>query len=153
MGRFGPVVNSANAYVTALIFCEKVITEARTGLDTLVSAFERLQVQTLPSRMPQFFVYVAIARGESDESEFYFAIISPNGEVVVKGGFRVENWGALHWSAFILPLAEVPLPTAGLYVVRVFAPDRVLMERYIDVRISPQSPAGQDNSPTSEPSP
>jgi len=70
-------------------------------------------------------------------------ITAPDWEVVMRGGFIIDDWGDALTSEMVLTIPEMPLPTAGLYVVRIFVADCVLMERYIDVRTTPQSPAVQ----------
>jgi hypothetical protein len=143
MARLTQGVDSEEGYATALIFCEKVITDRETASITLVATFNVLDVAVLPTVMPDYFLYVAVARGQSEESRFYIAMTAPDGRVVLRSGFIIEEWGEALTSEFVTPLAGVTLPSAGLYVVRVFVSDRVLMERYIDVRIAPQSPAEQ----------
>ena len=143
MGRITHGVDSEETYLTALIFCEKVITDRETGSSTLVSAFNTIEIAAFPSRSTRFSIYLALARGHSDEREFYVGITAPDGDVVMRGGFKIDDWGDALTSEMVLTMSEMPLPTAGLYVVRVFVADRVLMERYIDVRTTPQSPAVQ----------
>ena len=145
MDRLTHGVDSAETYITALIFCEKIITDRGTASTTLVSTFNVLDIAAVPAVMPAYFLYIAVARGQSEDSEFYIAITAPNGQLVLKSGFIIQEWGEELTSEFTLPLSGVPLPTAGLYVVRVFAADRALMERYIDVRTIPQSPAEPDH--------
>jgi len=143
MARIAQGVDSEESYVTALIFCEKVITDRDTASTSLISTFNIVEVPTFPSEMPNYFMYVAVGRGLSEESQLYIGIFAPDGQVVLRTGFVISEWGEALTSEFVIPLAHLPLPTAGLYVVRVFAADRALMERYIDVRTTPQFPAGQ----------
>jgi len=126
MARITHGVDSEETYLTALVFCEKVITDRETGSSTLVSAFNTIEFVAFPSRSPRFSIYLALARGHSDEREFYVGITAPDGEVVMRGGFTIDDWGDALTSEMVLTMSEMPLPTAGLYVVRVFVADRVL---------------------------
>jgi hypothetical protein len=141
MSRITNAIDSNESYLTALIFCEKVITDKESGTTTLISTFDILEMPAFPAVMPNFLMYVAVARGQSAENEFYLGISAPGGDLVMRGGFIVGEWRDALVSDFVVPLKDLPLATAGLYLVRVFVVGRVLMERYIDVRISPQSPA------------
>jgi hypothetical protein len=145
MARITHGVDSEETYLTALIFCEKVITDRDTASTTLVSTFNIVEVPSFPAQMPNYLLYVAVARGRSEAGEFYIGITAPNGRLVLRSGFIIQDWGEALTSEFAIPLAGVSLPIAGLYVVRVFVGDRVLMERYIDARTTPQSPPEQDD--------
>jgi len=141
MARITHGIDSQETYLTALVFCEKVITDRDTASTTLVSTFNIVEVPSFPSVMPNYLMYVAVARGQSEESEFFIGMTAPDQRVVLRSGFIIQDWGEALTTELVVPLAGVPLPIAGLYVVRVFVADRVLMERYIDVKTTPQSQA------------
>src|SRR5436305_3995897 len=106
MARLTHGVDSEESYITALIFCEKVITERETASATLVSTFNIVEVPGVPTEMPNYFMYVAVARGQSEESEFYIGITAPNGRVVFKSGFVIHEWGEALTTELIIPLAD-----------------------------------------------
>jgi hypothetical protein len=141
MSRFSNQINSEEAYALALIICDRVVSEA-DGQRTIVGTFDTLASEAFPFTFPRLSVYVAIAKGNSDESTFYLGLVSPSGELLLKSVLEVTEWNEIGIVELALALHEVPFTAAGDYVLRLFSDHRRLLERRILLRTPPPPAEG-----------
>jgi hypothetical protein len=151
MGRFQNSIDADEAYALSLIACDRVITE-QSGSRTIVGTFDVITPARYPAQVPRITIYACIARGASDTNDFYL-IMAPEGKFMMQGVMQVSEWNEWGIAEFEMPLYGIVFPSAGNYLVRLFAENRVLLERSIVLRTPPAQPEAQADSPTPAPSP
>jgi hypothetical protein len=147
MSRFSGLELSEHPRATALVICDRIITEEGTKKRSLVDIFDSVIVAQLPAVLVRLGIYVAVSRGTRDVSEMYLGLFAPNGEAMLRSVLGVTDWGTGH-AEFDLTLQGVPFTAEGVYDLRLFVADHVLAQRPLVVKIVPPPPAEQADSPT-----
>jgi hypothetical protein len=126
--------SSGELRALALIMCERTITEEFTAQRSVIGTYHAIRPLEYPVVMPQIGIYVCLARGQNETEDVYLALLSPDGEFVVRSVLRVTDWGTVGIAEFTVTFRNVPFPAPGLYVLRLFAEGRVLMEKEIPLQ-------------------
>lgn len=150
MTRFG-MFESEHPRALVMVACERIIVEAGTGRRSLIGIFDALDVAAFPITIVGLNFHVEVARGVKDEIEMYFGFFAPSGEAIVQSTLTVSEWKDGYVN-FDIMLPSIPIPSEGIYDLRLFVADHVLSQRQLLVRKSPQSSEGQGDSPTPGPS-
>jgi hypothetical protein len=127
----------------ALLICERTIIEAFTSQYNVIGTYHSIMPLAYPAVMPQMGIYVCLERGERETEDVFLALISPEGERVVRSVLSVTDWGSVGIAEFGVTFRSVPFAVPGLYVLRLFVEQRVLMERGILLQTPPPPGAGQ----------
>jgi hypothetical protein len=132
----------------ALLLCDQIIVDRDSGKRSLIGLFEMMNPKQFPAAASDFFIYASVAREGSSETRYYLELVAPDGELLVKAILEMHEWGPTNIFQFEMRVSGMVLPTAGVYLARVFVQGRVLLERRLLVQRLPESPEGQADSPT-----
>jgi hypothetical protein len=134
---------SSELRALALVLCERTITEEFTSQRSIIGTYHAIRPLEYPVVMPQVGIYVCLARGQNETEDVYLALVSPDGELVVRSVLRVTNWGTVGMAEFTGTFRNVPFAVPGPYVLRLFVAQRVLMERGILLQTLPPPASAQ----------
>src|SRR4051812_48891457 len=132
----------------ALLLCDQVIIDRDTGKRSLIGLFEMINARDFPTTASDFWMYASVAKGGRIDERYYLELQAPDGELLVKAIWDLDDWGPAEIVQFEMRVSGMELPTAGVYHARVFVQGRVLLERRLLVQRLPESPGGQADSPT-----
>jgi hypothetical protein len=118
----------------ALIICNEVIEDKRTGNKTLVSLFNGIATGQLPATHPRMYLMASLTSGLGTW-EFSFRITSPGGREIL----RMQN--TLHFSDplavhdLIVELRNLPLEEEGVYFVDLLMDETPMANRRFNVQV------------------
>jgi hypothetical protein len=138
-------ITTGEVRALALVMCERTITEEFTAQRSIIGTYQAIRPLEYPVIMPQIGIYVCLARGQEDSEDVYLALVSPDGALVVRSVLRVSDWGEVGVAEFTVTFRNVPFHEPGLYVLRLFAEGRVLMEKEILLQTPPPPASGHGN--------
>jgi hypothetical protein len=116
----------------SVVICNEIIEDKRTNNKTLVSLFNSIYVQNLPSAHPRMFIMASLTDA-TGKWPISFIVRAPSGEQVMK--FEAEAAfqdpiSVLDMSVEVLGLS---LPEAGVYFVDIMTGPRLLGNRRFTV--------------------
>ncbi|HEV8606631.1 MAG TPA: hypothetical protein VGQ99_14750 [Tepidisphaeraceae bacterium] len=132
----------------ALLLCDQIIVDRDSGKRSLIGIFEMMNPKQFPATASDFSIYASVAREGSTETRYYLELVAPDGELLVKAILDMDEWGPTDIFQFEMRVPGMALPTAGVYLARVFVQGRVLLERRLLVQKLPESPEEQADLPT-----
>jgi hypothetical protein len=117
----------------AIVVCEKVITEAKTGNKTLVSTFNNIQANGFPCKHPSMAVYVALTNGTGEKHVLLvFKKADKNIDIMRMGG-KVGFENPNHVVELIFNLRNCIFPEAGLYAFEIWADEEFIFDGRFNV--------------------
>ena len=122
----------------ALIICNEVIEDKRTGNKTLVGLFNGIMAAALPATHGRFFLMASLTSG-TGEWEIGFRIAAPSGKEVLRLRDRVRFPDPLLVHDIVVEVRNLPLEEAGVYFVDLLLNETPLANRRFTVQINPDA--------------
>jgi hypothetical protein len=140
-------------HVLAMIICDQVIIDARTGKQSIIGSFSVVNTPSFPLRYPSLMVYIALTEGRGD-IPLQLRLIDSNEEQapVVDRTLSIKFQDPRQVCELHSAFYNLMFPQPGEYRLQLFSRGEPLMERRLLVRqIKPQRRVG--GRPTAPPSP
>jgi hypothetical protein len=120
----------------ALVICNEVIEDKRSGNKTLVGLFSGIQANQLPAVHPRMFVMASLTSG-TGSWEFSFRILAPSGREVFRMKETAHLSDPLIAHDIVLELRNLALEEAGVYFVDLLIADVPVANRRFTVQVLP----------------
>lgn len=116
----------------ALIVCDDVIEDRRSGNKSLIGLFNGLATSQLPAVHPKMFLMASLTSGRGAWT-FSFRISSPSGKEIMRMQDKVEFADPLLVHDLIVEVRSLPIEEEGTYFVDLFLNDTSLANRRFSV--------------------
>jgi hypothetical protein len=120
----------------ALIICNEVIEDKRSGNKTLVSLFNSIMTAQLPASHPRMFLFASLTSG-TGEWTFSFRITAPSGKEVMRMQDTARFEDPLIGHDLVVELRNLPIEEAGVYFVDLFLNEMPVANRRFTVQYTP----------------
>ena len=119
----------------ALILCNDVIEDKRSGNKTLVGLFNSIGAGQLPAVHPRMFLFATLAGGIG-EWPFTFRIAAPSGQELMRMQDKVNFQDPFTGHDLVVELRNLPLEEEGVYFVDLRLGETPLLHRRFTVQIA-----------------
>jgi hypothetical protein len=124
----------------ALVICDAVIEDRRSGNKTLVGLFNGIMAPSLPALHPRLFLMASLTSG-TGSWEFSFRVASPSGREVMRMGDVVRFGDPLLVHDLVVEVRNLPLEEAGVYFVDLLLSETPIANRRFTVQVAPDAGA------------
>ena len=128
----------------ALIICNEVIEDARTGNKTLVGLFSGITAPQVPALHARMFLMASLTSG-TGAWPFVFRITAPSGAEVMRMGDVVRFVDPLVAHDVVVELRNLLLPEVGVYFVDLLLGETQTANRRFSVAIASSPPETPPN--------
>ncbi|GAB4455411.1 MAG: hypothetical protein OHK0029_11490 [Armatimonadaceae bacterium] len=125
----------------ALVICNEVIEDKRSGNKTLVGLFNGIMTPQLPATHPRMYLMASLTSG-TGEWEFTFVITAPSGLEVFRMKDTARFTDPLVGHDLVVELRNLPLEEAGVYFVDLLIGSTPIANRRFTVQMM-----SEDNLP------
>jgi hypothetical protein len=122
----------------ALIICNDVIEDKRSGNKTLVGLFNGIMTNALPATHPRLYLMATLTSG-TGEWPFAFRISGPDGQEVMRMSDTARFTDPLAVHDLVVEVRNLPFQEAGVYFVDLLLAEQPIMNRRFTVQIGPGS--------------
>lgn len=123
----------------ALIICNEIIEDRRTGNKTLVGLFNSILAPSLPANHARLFLLASLTSGTGSWN-FAFRVTSPSGQEVMRMGDVVRFEDPLLVHDLVIEVRNLPLTEADVYFVDLLLNDAHIAHRRFTVQIGAAEP-------------
>lgn len=123
----------------ALILCNDVIEDKRTGNKTLVGLFSGIATPSLPAVHPRMFLMASLTSG-TGEWRFSFRVSAPSGREVMRIEETVPLMDPLIGHDLVVELRNLPLEEEGVHFVDFFLDGVATANRRFTVQVTQNPP-------------
>jgi len=116
----------------ALIACYDLVDDPATGRRDVIGIFGVITSASFPAAIEKFYVWCAVAGSGTQDA--FVDLTDERGNVIAEGGFRVSNWGIRGVCEAGIALRDVTFARPGVYRLRLFTAQGVLLERNLVAR-------------------
>lgn len=127
----------------ALVLCNDVLEDKRTGNKSLIGLFNGVLCPGLPAVHPRMFLLASLTSGIG-EWPFSFRITAPSGVEVFRMQETLHMKDPLAGHDVVVELRNLPLTEPGVHYVDLYVGDKPLSNRRFTVTV------GSDTPPSSE---
>lgn len=124
----------------ALVVCNEVIEDKRSGNKTLVGLFNGILTSSLPAVHPCMYLMASLTSG-TGEWAFAFRIMAPSGSEVMRMQDTVRLADPLLAHDLVVEVRNLPLEEAGVYFVDLLLAGQPILSRRFTVQINHSIPA------------
>jgi len=124
----------------ALIVCNEVIEDKRSGNKTLVGLFNGIVTPQLPATHPRMYLFATLTSG-TGEWPFSFRITAPSGREVMRMQDIARFDDPLVGHDLVVELRNLPIEEEGAYFVDLLLGDSPLANRRFTVQVVPENAA------------
>ena len=132
----------------AIIVCDDVIEDKRTGKKSIIGAFNQIWSTSFPSQHDKLVLFVSLTdgKGESDLTVRVVRELQPDysGEEIFRLAGKVKFGNPLDVAELVLTMHKLLLPQSGNYTVLVEVGGGIVGERRIRVEQVERSQANHD---------
>jgi hypothetical protein len=121
----------------ALIICNEVIEDRRSGNKTLVGLFNGIMTGQLPVAHPRMFLFASLTSGTGEWS-FSFVITAPSGKEVFRMADTAHFADPLAGHDLVVELRNLPLEEAGEHFVDLLIDNTPIGNRRFTVQVNPE---------------
>lgn len=118
----------------AIVICNEVIEDKATNNKTLVSLFNAITVQGLPSQHPRMFIMASFTSGIG-KWPISFRITSPSGQEVLRLEGEADFSDPLAMYDFVVEVRSLVLQEEGVHMVNVLVGGEPKAERRFNVAV------------------
>ena len=139
---------TVHPHVLAMMICDQVIIDARTGKQSIIGSFSVINAQRFPLRYPSMMVYVALTEGRG-HTPLQLRLVDLNEEEkpVVDRAMSISFQDPRQVAELHSVFYNLVFPKPGEYRFQLFSQGEPLMERRLMVRkVEPRRP-GQGGGP------
>jgi hypothetical protein len=122
----------------ALVLCNEVIEDRRSGNKTLVGLFNNIGTANLPALHPRMFLFATLTGGIG-LWPFTFRILSPSGAEVMRIEDKTDFQDPFIGHDLVIELRNLPLNEEGVYFVDLLVGETPLLHRRFTVKIVSES--------------
>lgn len=119
----------------ALVLCDSIITDAKTGKNSLIGLFNNINVNSLPAAHNRFCVFVQLTNGRGKQKLDVRCHSLQNEEVIFQTGGEVEFQNPTQVIEIQFELVDLTLPYDGMYTVELEAEGLPLIESRFNVSL------------------
>jgi hypothetical protein len=123
----------------ALVICNEVIEDKRSGNKTLVGLFNSIMTPQLPATHPRMFLFASLTSGTGDWT-FSFRITAPSGREVLRMQDMARFEDPLIGHDLVVELRNLPIEEAGVYFVDLFLNEMPIANRRFTVTVQMPTP-------------
>ena len=116
----------------AMIFCEMVINDLKTGNRSLISSFNRINAPNVPCVYPKFNVFFMVTGGIGNYS-FKVDCVSGQNQKIFELDTSVSFEKQEAISELDVEIRGINFPEYGDYKFTLYSDDDILMSRYLTV--------------------
>ncbi|MBC8103154.1 MAG: hypothetical protein H7Z41_11260 [Cytophagales bacterium] len=124
----------------ALVICDVVVEDKRSGNKTLVGLFNSIVAPQIPAVHPRMFLMASLTSGRGTWS-FIFRITAPSGREIFKMQDRTRFTDPLAVHDVIVELRNLPLEETGVHFVDLLLNDSPIANRRFTVHVETALPA------------
>lgn len=124
----------------AIIICNEIIEDKRTGNKTLVSLFNGIATAQVPATHPRMFLMASLTSGLGTWS-FSFRITGPSGREIMRMQDSAHFADPLGVHDLIVELRNLPLAEEGVYFVDLLIGETPMANRRFKVQVTTDSPS------------
>jgi hypothetical protein len=129
----------------AIVPCDRV--ELVNGRWSIVGTLDTFRAPFLPFKLERFSVYVALAKGGTDQTLFHLNFLAPDGRELSATEARIRRWGDTGAVEFGFDMLDSVFTVPGEHVLRLTSADgRLISERPIYVVLNDEQQAGRSKS-------
>lgn len=144
--------------VLAMMVCDQVIIDAKTGKQSLIGAFNMIGGTRFPLRYPGFTVYVALTEGYGDTTlRLRLIEASETGEPLFERPLTIRFTDPRMICEMHTVIYNVTFPEPAEYRLQLFCDQELLMQRRLLVRqvkrVDRRQPPDTGDAPDTEPPP
>ena len=118
----------------ALILCNEVIEDRRSGNKTLVGLFNSIGTEQLPAVHPRMFLFATLTGGIG-EWPFTFRIAAPSGKELMRMQDKARFNDPFTGHDLVVELRNLPLEEEGVYFVDLLLGETPLLHRRFMVQV------------------
>ncbi len=119
----------------ALILCDSIITDAKTGKNSLIGLFNNINCTTLPSVHARFCVFAQLTNGQGKQSIDVRCQSLQDDEIIFQTGGEVEFQNPNQVIEIQFELMNLTFPHDGRYTVELEAEGLPLIESRFNVSL------------------
>jgi hypothetical protein len=123
----------------ALVICNEVIEDKRSGNKTLVGLFNNIMTPQLPATHPRMFLFASLTSGTGAWT-FSFRITAPSGKEVLRMQDSARFDDPLVGHDLVVELRNLPVEEAGVYFVDLFLNEMPIANRRFTVTVQMSNP-------------
>ncbi|MCF6312286.1 MAG: hypothetical protein L3J39_07520 [Verrucomicrobiales bacterium] len=117
----------------ALILCDSIITDAKTGKNSLIGLFNNINCNSLPSLHARFCIFAQLTNGRGKQSIDIRCQSLQAEEVVFQTGGEIEFVNPNQVIEIQFELLNLTFPHAGMYTVELEADGMLVIESRFNV--------------------
>jgi len=122
----------------ALIICNEVIEDKRSGNKTLVGLFNGITTSVLPATHPRLFLMASLTSG-AGEWAFTFRILTPSGAELMRMQDTTRFDDPLIVHDLVVEVRNLPITEEGVYFVDLLLGEEPILNRRFTVQVNPDS--------------
>lgn len=119
----------------ALILCDLIITDAKTGKNSLIGLFNNINCTTLPSQHSRFCVFAQLTNGQGTQAIEVSCRSLQDDETVFQTGGEVEFHNPNQVIEIQFELLNLTFPHEGMYTVELESEGLPLIESRFNVSL------------------
>lgn len=116
-----------------LVLCDSIITDAKTGKNSLIGLFNNININSLPSVHPRFCVFAQLTNGQGKQTIDVSCQSLQNEEILFQTGGEVEFQNPNQVIEIQFELLNLAFSVDGMYTVELEAGGLPLIESRFNV--------------------
>lgn len=132
-------VGTEKPICVALIICNDIIEDRRTGNKTLVGLFTGIVTAQVPAVHSRMFLMASLTSG-TGSWEFSFRILAPSGREIFRMVEVARFTDPLLVHDLVVELRNLPIEETGVYFVDLLLADQPVTNRRFTVQIGEEPP-------------
>jgi hypothetical protein len=121
----------------ALVICDDVIEDRRTGNKSLIGLFNNISTVNLPAVHPRMFLVASLTSGRG-AWPFSFRVAAPSGREILRMQDTVEFTNPLAVHDLVVEVRSLPIEEEGVYFVDLLVGETPTANRRFTVQIAPE---------------
>ena len=122
----------------ALVICDDVIEDRRTGNKSLIGLFNNISTAQFPALHPRMFLVASLTSGRG-AWPFSFRITAPSGRELMRMQDTVEFTNPLAVHDLVVEVRSLPIEEEGVYFVDLLVGETQTANRRFTAQIAPDS--------------
>lgn len=121
----------------ALVICDDVLEDRRTGNKSLIGLFNNIATVNLPAVHPRMFLVASLTSGRG-AWPFSFRVAAPSGREILRMQDTVEFTNPLAVHDLVVEVRSLPIEEEGVYFVDLLVGETPMANRRFTVQIAPE---------------
>lgn len=127
----------------ALIVCDDIIEDKRTGKKTLVGMFSKIHANKLPAVHPRMNIFISFDNAKGKYSSVIKIIHEASGKVIAETKGEINVKSPMDVTDLNLCFMNINFPAEGVYNIEFHCDDDLVLQRRFTVQILKPEPGKQ----------